>query len=288
MGPRSWVAALRRDRITTAEELARARGGVPHVVVGERRVWVPPGAPVRQVGGDPSRWWPSVLDAAGDGEVRVLAGDAETTDLVGGGWVDRTRIRVLPLVLGAGTPVLPVPSAVRAELLGATTEGSAVVLEHRLRGVARSGREAGPSGSLAEFLLARVAEDERAAVEATGARWVPAVQREPGGGWTDVSAWLVTVPDPQRGDGPGTTVASTGSDRDQNHVVRWDPARVLADCAVRRRLVQRFADVEPEVLAELAEPWRSHPDHRPEWRPQGGQPPSPGAAAADPEGEGIA
>ena len=74
----------------------------------------------------------------------------------------------------------------------------------------------------------------------------------------------------------------------------YDPARVLAECAAKRRIVQACRDARPEmtflgtrspgmadfpiaahgqhqfaavILALLALPYADHPFYRPEWRP---------------------
>ncbi len=114
------------------------------------------------------------------------------------------------------------------------------------------------------FLLARIAEDQRLAAEAarTSGR----------ASWDDG----VTAPD-------GAA----------EHVAHHDPARVLAECATKRRLVLACRDVRPDLrllgarpagldiplpptdqhqlaaltLALLALPYAAHPDYRPAWRP---------------------
>ena len=80
--------------------------------------------------------------------------------------------------------------------------------------------------TLTEFLLARITEDEAVARRATGA--------ERTGNW-----WL----DPDEG---GVTEVScldvqgfiTAVDVDAAHIARHDPARVLADCDAKRRIVK--------------------------------------------------
>jgi hypothetical protein len=122
--------------------------------------------------------------------------------------------------------------------------------------------------NLDEFLLARIAEDKRVAMDAAG---------DGEGRW---SADAV-------GDGPA-------GPRSAEHVARYDPARVLAECAAKRRIVQACRDARPEmtflgtrspgmadfpiaahgqhqfaavILALLALPYADHPFYRPEWRP---------------------
>ena len=116
------------------------------------------------------------------------------------------------------------------------------------------------------FLLARIAEDQRLAAGAAAA--------------TGRSAWDGGV----LGDLPVDVAA---------HVAHHDPARVLADCAARRRLVLACRDARPDLhllgvrpagldfpleptdrhqlaaltLALLALPYAAHPDYRGAWRP---------------------
>jgi hypothetical protein len=50
-------------------------------------------------------------------------------------------------------------------------------------------------------------------------------------------------------------------------IARWDPARVLAECAAKRRIVEMYAGQhgQPYVLHFLALPYADHPDYRQEW-----------------------
>ena len=132
-----------------------------------------------------------------------------------------------------------------------------------------SGLEPETQPNLDEFVLARIAEDTRIARDAaagTREQWAP--QDMPGSG------------------PPHDHVA--------DHMARHDPARVLADCAAKRRLVlacrdmgadRAFLGARPEGLADfplspvnqhqlaaltialLALPYADHPEYRPEWRP---------------------
>ena len=97
---------------------------------------------------------------------------------------------------------------------------------------------------LAEFLAARVADDEEAAQAAV--RW-----------------------------SEGATEWADAGEPDWQHIARWDPARVLAECEAKRRIVEQLAPIAEEtwdvdlgrVLKLLALPYADHPDYRQEWRP---------------------
>lgn len=135
---------------------------------------------------------------------------------------------------------------------------------------------------LVAFLLARIAEDEAGARKATGEhwRWV-----DPGGdvkqalvtdGWNPQADWTV-LPVAQGDAYPLRT--------DATHIARWDPARVLAESAAKRRIVAqhpyagllsapeacgRCATNPPAAcptLRLLALPFADHPDYQQEWKP---------------------
>ena len=132
-----------------------------------------------------------------------------------------------------------------------------------------SGLEPDMQPDLDQFLLARIAEDKRIATDAAA----ESGQEE----------WAA-------GDLPG----SGPHERAAEHVARHDPARVLADCNARRRLVLACRDVGPDhaflgarpegmadfpltptdqhqlaavTLALLALPYAGHPEYRRHWRP---------------------
>lgn len=140
---------------------------------------------------------------------------------------------------------------------------------------------------LTKFLLARIAEDEAVAREATSGPWAHNPSKE----------WF-TDPDKLRAARAGIRqtganefvsaesgavgVAATGpsddhqSMADANHIARHDPARVLAECEVKRRIVELFPSPAPvdswdeageRVLEMLALPHADHPDYRSEWTP---------------------
>lgn len=59
------------------------------------------------------------------------------------------------------------------------------------------------------------------------------------------------------------------------HIARFDPARVLAECAAKRLIIERASHQAPgteyeesyrEVLECLAVVYDEHPDYLPEWR----------------------
>jgi hypothetical protein len=132
-----------------------------------------------------------------------------------------------------------------------------------------SGMEPDLEPDLDEFLLARIAEDKRIAVDAARAagreRWSA----------DQLSAGL---PEPMAAE----------------HAARFDPARVLAECAAKRRTVLACRELGPDLhflgtrprglpdfppaphdqhqlaaltLALLALPYAEHHDYRPEWGP---------------------
>ncbi|ASN20719.1 DUF6221 family protein [Arthrobacter sp. YN] len=122
---------------------------------------------------------------------------------------------------------------------------------------------------IVEFLLARIAEDDAAAQAAAdspsraGPYW--------GNTFREVFG-LRLAP-------VGTTVASSYAD----HIARNNPARVLAECAAKRRVIELTDDVAwldsaltsemggkdegsaDSILYALAAVYSDHPDYRKEW-----------------------
>ena len=106
-----------------------------------------------------------------------------------------------------------------------------------------------------EFVLARVAEDEAVARAAIS-------------------------------HGEGCLDWSDEGDPTDVHIARHDPARVLAECAAKRRIVEQITSTSAEIksampggsgrlssmyglertLHLLAQPYADHPDYREEWR----------------------
>jgi hypothetical protein len=123
---------------------------------------------------------------------------------------------------------------------------------------------------LDEFLLARIAEDKRMAADAAAA--------------SGREAWSVE-------DAP---LDGSGQRGTAEHIARYDPARVLAECSAKRRTVLACRAARPDMaflgarprgladfpltprdqhqlaaltLALLALPYADHHDYRPDWRP---------------------
>jgi len=136
-------------------------------------------------------------------------------------------------------------------------------------------RESAPesaTSSLTDFLLARIAEDEAAATAIYDHdRWI--VEEDDNG-----DEWVTEV---DRAD-QHWRVAMLRRTGVADHIARHDPARVLAECEARRRIVEyahsvqggleRMAPmsqgewvIERHILGLLALPYADHPDYREEW-----------------------
>jgi Family of unknown function (DUF6221) len=115
--------------------------------------------------------------------------------------------------------------------------------------------------TLTDFLLARIAEDERAARAASHQKVAGPFH----GHWRSDSALLSAN---------GALEAS-----DRTHIARHDPARVLAECEAKRQLLSdetltygvrangESSAFHLRVMGYLALPYADHPDYREEWRP---------------------
>jgi hypothetical protein len=108
---------------------------------------------------------------------------------------------------------------------------------------------------LTDFLLARITEDGAVARATSG------------------QPWSATVPRMVHADGgfriKSRYVASTDHDEDRAHIARWDPARVLAECEAKRRIVEFYAGPHGlhYSLQFLALPYADHEAYREEWQP---------------------
>lgn len=115
--------------------------------------------------------------------------------------------------------------------------------------------------ALITFLRARLDEDERwarAAAADVGATW------NPSGGYPETGPLLVTsAKDHER------VIVDETADVVM-HIARHDPARVLADVAAKRQIIELVigAYAGYAVLPLLALPFDGHPDYREDWRVQ--------------------
>ena len=123
---------------------------------------------------------------------------------------------------------------------------------------------------LAEWLLARIAEDEdvaRAAIlpqYGQNGEWLTFDDKE------HLSRTTVFARnwDDKLGQACETEMSWIGRGA-RDHIARWDPARVLAECEAKRRLIAlgEKDSYWDDVLRILALPYADHPDYREEWRP---------------------
>ncbi|MBN0039372.1 hypothetical protein JN535_04180 [Cellulosimicrobium cellulans] len=137
--------------------------------------------------------------------------------------------------------------------------------------------------TLTDFLLARIAEDQASALEVRehGAWWVEAYDDYDGRS-PELVEYFVVAPPPA----PGVPRDDQGDPDDPRHVTsvqgdpalaaalaRWSPARVLAECEAKRRIVEsarrlgsRDGVTPEELLGNLALPYADHPDYDETWR----------------------
>jgi hypothetical protein len=122
--------------------------------------------------------------------------------------------------------------------------------------------ETAVTSELANFLLARIAEDEEVALQS--AESYPGV-------WT----WDRKRQGDVACDGHYSVLYQDSTDDSSTpHILRWQPQRVLVECEAKRKAVQQLLgwpdkDVEHwaiyEAVAFLALPYANHPDYREEW-----------------------
>jgi len=115
--------------------------------------------------------------------------------------------------------------------------------------------------TLTEFLLARIAEDEAAAAAAVS-------RRDGIDSWEAVGSGTVV--------GPGYdkvkhVMLPSSEDGAARHIARHDPARVLAECEAKWRIVKEWGWSETldgdGLMRIMALPYADHPDYRQEWKP---------------------
>ena len=146
--------------------------------------------------------------------------------------------------------------------------------------------------TIVEFLLARIAEDEataRAAWDMRVPQWIPASEAD--GHWhahTYPHEGTQLVEGSEAACTDDMTVEYHDHDAEWEHVARFDPARVLDECAAKRRIVaiyparerwvedRMICELEPRmaragwdvppVLYALAAVYSDHPDFDEAWR----------------------
>jgi hypothetical protein len=137
--------------------------------------------------------------------------------------------------------------------------------------------------TLAEFLLARSAEDEAVAKKAAEAKRAEYSHGEAGVSWIARDGMVYRADldeledDPALWDNEGMDWRLVPEYPIAEQFARWDPARVRAECDAKRRIVERWQlgegdpedhhPVPDEVLRLLALPYADHPDYQPSWRP---------------------
>lgn len=120
---------------------------------------------------------------------------------------------------------------------------------------------------LIAFLTARL--DEDAALATATSRGTPACYA-----WEAVPD--VVSPGRQEVWTAGETprrITKKQAEGDAAHIVRWDPARALAEVDAKRRMIEGtwggpdHQDMWEHHMRLLALPYATHPDYRDEWRP---------------------
>jgi len=122
-----------------------------------------------------------------------------------------------------------------------------------------------PTLTLADFLLARIAEEKAAARAAWPETWQVegnnVVTAETGlrAGYEGLRMGVAHL---------AMTVGKYQTEvRNATHIARWDPARVLAECEVGEADNYQQASHMRDVLRLLALPYADHEDYREEWKP---------------------
>jgi hypothetical protein len=156
--------------------------------------------------------------------------------------------------------------------------------------------------TLIEFLLARIAEDEESARSAPGPHWQRKYRQEPEPPFR-IQRYAIAAPVEFMGEELGAQVLAFTEESDAEayalvtHAVRWDPARVIDECAAKRQIVQRYQQTVEEddrdrrrvltggyprqgwaeilrreivllhpLMQALAEPYSWHQEYDPSWR----------------------
>jgi hypothetical protein len=127
---------------------------------------------------------------------------------------------------------------------------------------------------ITEFLEARISEDEQVARAATAGPWTWEEDQPMDEsflyGLDDIPVVVAY--------GMHTPGFLECSDEDRTHIAAHDPARVLAECAAKRKAIQEMswihgdpweygaaADAATSTLHALAAVYSDHPDYQQEW-----------------------
>jgi hypothetical protein len=122
---------------------------------------------------------------------------------------------------------------------------------------------------LIDFLEARIAEDEAIALAASAAPW-----EWFGETGTDIAALYAaderTVLSAYADNAPGYLACT---DEDRVYIARFNPGRILAECAAKRKMLANIPLVtdgdiggtSEYVLMCLGSPYRDHPDYQEGW-----------------------
>lgn len=122
--------------------------------------------------------------------------------------------------------------------------------------------------SITDFLLARIAEDEQAARQASWSWSRPDRPDDP-----EPDHWKTPAGTPTEVAGPMRNVAGADTAAIAIHIARQDPARVIADCAAKRSIIKlvRVVGIRSGTFAlesaihRLAAVYADHPDYDPAW-----------------------
>ncbi len=130
--------------------------------------------------------------------------------------------------------------------------------------------------TLVEFLLARIADDEAAAGLCRERSW----QYDDGAGVANEVNGLVVQHAHVWGPSVSITTSAAHQFSDMQHIANWDPARVLAECEAKRRVIEALGNFEDghiwasgealraqEALEAMTLPHADHPDYQQEWKP---------------------
>ena len=150
--------------------------------------------------------------------------------------------------------------------------------------------------TITEFLLARIAEDEKVAPAAIGLHWHaqggPELRTDPSGSAGSVEPYWFQIAEGGHDDGPSGYREDGYWERMRSfwHIGRHDPARVLAECKAKRAIVAEWDKVCESAnranatgdtdeawtfeqraegfwvtLLALASVYADHPDYDPAW-----------------------